>query len=287
MTETWEIDFYSRPILDEQGKKLWEILICNAARTFEFSRFCAGAEANARWLQDTLSEAIAAWQALFDLAPDAKPEKIRFFRRPMTAIITRACEALGIPSQQSRRAFALVQLFQERSQTVYPKHPGFQPLMPSPPAFEPMTAQQLPDALKGDGWSFVSLSLDALTDINEWDVTFRDSIPLELLALPPETVIPGLVIFSKRAVPLAGWMSGLEIAALEVETTPTPRLLLETGLSDRWILTPLNKAELQAEAAQFTTAKAAAQNVHFLAIQADPKDESFAGFWLLQTLELY
>jgi RNA-binding protein Tab2/Atab2 len=286
MTETWEIDFYSRPILDEQGKKLWEILICNAARTFEFSRFCAGAEANARWLQDTLSEAIAAWQALFDLAPDAKPEKIRFFRRPMTAIITRACEALGIPSQQSRRAFALVQWFQERSQTVYPKHPGFQPLMPSPPAFEPMTAQQLPDALKGDGWSFVSLSLEALTDINEWDITFRESIPLELLALPPETVIPGLVIFSKRAVPLAGWMSGLEIAALEVETTPTPRLLLETGLSDRWILTPLNKAELQAEAAQFTKDKEAAQNVHFLAIQSDPKDESFAGFWLLQTLEL-
>jgi RNA-binding protein Tab2/Atab2 len=286
MTETWEMDFYSRPIVDEQGKKLWEILICNASRTFEFSRFCAGAEANARWLQDTLSEAIAAWQALFDLAPDAKPEKIRFFRRPMTAIITRACEALGIPSQQSRRAFALVQWFRERTQTVYPKHPGFQPLMPPPPAFEPMVAQQLPDALRGDGWSFVSLSLDALTEMNEWDVTFRESIPLEVLALPPDTIIPGLVIFSKRAVPLAGWMSGLEIATLEVETMPTPRLLLETGLSDRWILTPLNKAELQAEATQFAKAKEAAQNVHFLAIQSGPKDESFAGFWLLQTLEL-
>jgi RNA-binding protein Tab2/Atab2 len=286
MTETWEMDFYSRPILDEQGKKLWEILLCNSSRTFEFSRFCAGSEANARWLQDTLTEAIAAWQALFDLAPDAKPEKIRFFRRPMTAIITRACEALSIPSQQSRRAFALVQWFQERSQTVYPKHPGFQPLMPPPPAFEPMIAQQLPDALKGDGWSFVSLSLDALTEMNEWDVTFRESIPLELLALPPDTIVPGLVIFSKRAVPLAGWMSGLEIAALEVETEPAPRLLLETGLSDRWILTPLNKAELQAEAAQFEKAKEVAQNVHFLAIQSGPKDESFAGFWLLQTLEL-
>jgi RNA-binding protein Tab2/Atab2 len=286
MAETWEMDFYSRPILDEQGKKLWEILICNSSRTFEFSRFCAGAEANARWLQDTLTEAIAAWQALFGLAPDAKPEKIRFFRRPMTAIITRACEALGIPSQQSRRAFALVQWFQERSQTVYPKHPGFQPLMPPPPAFEPMIAQQLPDALKGDGWSFVSLSLDALTEMNEWDITFREGIPLELLALPPDTIVPGLVIFSKRAVPLAGWMSGLEIAALEVETDPIPRLLLETGLSDRWILTPLNKAELQAEAAQFAKSKEAAQNVHFLAIQSGPKDESFAGFWLLQTLEL-
>jgi RNA-binding protein Tab2/Atab2 len=286
MTENWEIDFYSRPILDDQGKKLWEVLICNGSRTFEFARFCAGAEANARWLQDTLSEAIAAWQDQFGLAPDAKPEKIRFFRRPMTAIITRACGALEIPAQQSRRAFALVQWFQERSQRVYPKHPGFQPLMPPPPAFEQMAAQQLPDALVGDGWSLVYLTLDTLADLNEWGVTFREGIPLELLALPPKTIIPGLVIFSRRAVPLAGWMSGLEVATIEVETTPVPRLLLETGLSDRWILAPLNKAELQAEAADFAKAKQAAQNVHFLAIQSGPKDESFAGFWLLQTLEL-
>jgi hypothetical protein len=286
MTETWEIDFYSRPILDDQGKKLWEILVCNGSRTFEFARFCVGAEANARWLQDTLTEAIAAWQDQFGLASDTKPEKIRFFRRPMTAIITRACTALEIPAQQSRRAFALVQWFQERSQTVYPKHPGFQPLMPPPPAFEPMVAQQLPDALVGDGWSFVSLSLDSLTDLSEWDVTFREGIPLELLALPPETIIPGMVIFSRRAVPLAGWMSGLEVATLDVETEPVPRLLLETGLSDRWILAPLNKTELQAEAADFAKAKQAAQNVHFLAIQSGPKDESFAGFWLLQTLAL-
>jgi RNA-binding protein Tab2/Atab2 len=286
MAEIWEIDFYSRPILDEQGKKLWEILVCNGSRTFEFARFCAGSEANARWLQEALSEAIAAWRERFDLEADAKPEKIRFFRRPMTAIITRACEALSIPALQSRRAFALVQWLQERSQTVYPKHPGFQPLMAPPPAFEPMAAQPLPDALKGEGWSFVSLSLESLQDLGEWDVTFREGLPLELLSLPPQTIVPGMVIFSQRAVPLAGWMSGLEVATLEVESAPTPRLLLETGLSDRWILAPLSTDQRQAEAADFTKAKQAAQNVHFLAIQSGPKDESFAGFWLLQTLDL-
>lgn len=286
MTEAWEIDFYSRPILDEQGKKLWEVLVCNGSRTFEFARFCAGAEANARWLQDTLSEAIAAWQARFDLASTAKPEKIRFFRRPMTAILTRACTALEIPAQQSRRTFALVQWLQERSQTVYPKHPGFQPLMPPPPTFEPMVAQQLPDALRGEGWSFVSLSLEDLTAINEWDIPFRESIPLELLALPSDTIIPGLVILSRRAVPLAGWMSGLEVATLSVASEPLPRLLLETGLSDRWILAPLNTEALRAEAANFVQAKQSTRNVHFLAIQSDAKDQSFAGFWLLQTLDL-
>lgn len=286
MTETWEIDFYSRPILDDQGKKLWEVLICNSLRTFEFARFCSGSEANARWLQEALSDAVVAWQERFDLGADAKPEKIRFFRRPMTAIITRACEALSIPALQSRRAFALVQWLQERSQTVYPKHPGFQPLMAPPPAFEPLAPQQLPDALRGEGWSFVSLSLASLQELSDWDVTFREGIPLDLLNLSPDAIVPGMVIFSQRAVPLAGWMSGLEVAALEVDSATTPRLLLETGLSDRWVLAPLSTPQLQTEAAEFTKAKQKAQNVHFLAIQSGPKEESFAGFWLLQTLAL-
>ncbi len=285
MAEIWEIDFYSRPILDEQGKKLWEILVCNGSRTFEFARFCAGSQANARWLQDTLSEAITAWQERFDLDANAKPEKIRFFRRPMTAIITRACEALSIPSLQSRRAFALVQWLQERTQTVYPKHPGYQPLIAPPPAFEPLAPQQLPDALMGEGWSFVSLSLESLKDLDEWDVTFREGISLEILNLDPGTIVPGLVIFSQRAVPLAGWMSGLELAAVDIETEP-PRLLLETGLAERWILAPLNSPKRLQEAADFKSAKLVAQNLHFLAVQSDPQVESFAGFWLLQTLDL-
>jgi hypothetical protein len=286
MAEIWEIDFYSRPILDEQGKKLWEVLVCNAARTFEFAQYCAGSEANARWLQAALSEAIAAWQTQQGLGVNAAPEKIRFFRRPMTAIITRACEGLQIPVQPSRRTFAVIQWFQERQQTVYPEHPGFQPVMTPPPKFEPMQPQVLPDALVGDGWSFVTLNFAALAEMNEWDINFRDSIPLEILDLKPDAVVPGLVIYSRRAVPLAGWMSGLELASLELETKPAPRLLLETGLSDRWILTPLNKPDLQKEATDFESAKKSVQNLHFLAVQSGPTDEAFAGFWLLQTLDI-
>ncbi len=286
MTEVWEIDFYSRPILDEQGKKLWEVLICNTDRTFEFARYCAGSEANARWLQEALGEAIALWQSQFKLTDAAKPEKIRFFRRPMTAILTRACDGIGIPAQQSRRAYAMVQWLSERSQSIYPEYPGYQPNMAAPPKFEPAPALPLPDALKGDGWSFVSLKFADLAEMNGWDITFRDGIPLELLKLDPDVAVPGLVIFSRRAVPLAGWMSGLEVASLFYEAKPTPRLLLETGLSDRWVVAPLGKPDLQKEATDFEQAKQRSQQVHFLAVQAGPKEESFAGFWLLQTLDL-
>uniref|UniRef100_UPI00333FF3AB Tab2 family RNA-binding protein n=1 Tax=Prochlorothrix hollandica TaxID=1223 RepID=UPI00333FF3AB len=57
-----------------------------------------------------------------------------------------------------------------------------------------------------------------------------------------------------------------------------------TGASDRWILANLVNGDLVAEAQRFATAKAQAQNVHFLAIQSNPPSESFAGFWLLQEL---
>jgi hypothetical protein len=272
--------------LDEQQKKLWELLVCDADRTFEFTRFCSGAEANARWLQLTLSEAIALWQGQNQLSETVKPEKIRFFRRPMIAIISRACEALGIPAQPSRRTFAMVQWLQERSQSVYPEHPGFQPLLPPPPQFEAAPSQPLPDALMGDSWTFVSLNFEALQELPDWDVMFRDEIPLSLLQLSAEALVPGLVIYSKRAVPLAGWMSGLEVAAVDYAEKPQPTLVLETGLSDRWILAPLNRPELLKEVTNFMSAKQQVNGVHFMAVQDNPQSESFAGFWLLQNLQL-
>lgn len=35
----WELDFCSRPMLDERGKKVWELLICSPDRSFEWSQY--------------------------------------------------------------------------------------------------------------------------------------------------------------------------------------------------------------------------------------------------------
>lgn len=35
----WELDFCSRPILDDRGKKVWELLICDADRSFEYAKY--------------------------------------------------------------------------------------------------------------------------------------------------------------------------------------------------------------------------------------------------------
>lgn len=38
-SNTWQLDFCSRPILDERGKKVWELIICDPARQFEYAKY--------------------------------------------------------------------------------------------------------------------------------------------------------------------------------------------------------------------------------------------------------
>lgn len=265
-------------------KKIWELLVCDAQRKFEFTKVCSGSQANARWLQEALTEALPLWRQENALSEQDFPERIRFFRRSMKSIIPRACDALEIPSQPSRRTFAVYQWLREREQTVYPQHPGYQPMMAAPVTFEPTLPKPLPDALLGESWRLVTLKLSAFADMGEWEIAFGEGVPLEQLNLPADTLIPGLLIFSERSTPLAAWMSGLELACLKLERKPKPQLLLETGLSDRWIIAFLNDPQLVEEIEEFERTKQAAQQVHFVAIQSSPDSEKFAGFWLMQEM---
>ncbi|PZV09922.1 MAG: hypothetical protein DCF22_17735 [Leptolyngbya sp.] len=285
MTTIWEIDFYSRPIVDEDEKKVWEVLVCESPidikaepeDLFRYAEYCSNAEVNSLKLKEVLETAIAQ-------APHP-PDKIRFFRQAMNNMITKACTDLGIPVTMSRRTYALNQWMQQRLEQDYPKQPGFQPGANPTVSFGTTTARSLPDALQGQKWALVTLPALAFDDLSDWDVGFGESFPLSLIGLTADAVIPGLVIFSDRATPLAAWMSGLELGYFKFDQDP-PRLLLETGVSDRWILADLVNVSLQAEAINFETAKQQAKGVHFLAVQSSPDVESFAGFWLLQESNL-
>lgn len=286
MATIWELDFYSRPIIDERGKKKWEVLICEsplnvsdkAESLFRYSQFCPSTTVNSLWLAGAIKDAIAS-------APK-RPEKIRFFRRQMANMITKACEELDIPAASSRRTLALSLWLEERMQNVYPAEPGYQ-AAPNPSVqFVPETPVALPDALIGEKWAFVSLPIAAFDEMSEWDIGFGEAFGLPMTKLPPETQIPGLIVYSSRATALAGWMSGLELAFIKFEAGPPARLVLDTGANDRWILANLKDAAIEREAKGFEAAKKQARKVHFLAIQSNPKSESFAGFWLLHELSI-
>lgn len=290
MATVWELDFYSRPILDERQKKLWEVVICEAPLSitrspeslFRYSQFCPSTTVNSVWLKQAIEAAIAE--------AGVAPQKIRFFRRQMNNMITKACEDLGIPPAPSRRTYTLYRWLEERLKDFYPQQEGFDEKLVQPASVQYLELSPifLPDAIRGDRgdqWALVSLEAEAFQDMAEWDIGFGESFPLELLGLTARTRIPGLILFTPRALPFAAWLSGLELNYLKFNETPNPLIRLDTGASDSWIIANMNDPSTLAEAKGFEQAKANAQNVHFLAIQSGPNSESFAGFWLLQEID--
>jgi hypothetical protein len=286
----WELDFYSRPIVDENQKKLWEVLICETPTAidrapeslFKYAEFCSNQTVNSLWLRENLEKAIAE--------AGAAPKKIRFFRRQMNNMIVKACEDAGIPAAPSRRTYALNQWLTQRLAEFYPSQPGYDraAAQTATVQYSPLNPIPLPDAVRGDRgdkWAFVNLEAAAFADMGEWEIAFGEAFPLSLAGITGEMKIPGLIIFSLRALPLAGWMSGLELAYLKFDGGEQPIIRLETGSNDSWILANLPDSQILAEAAGFEAAKERANQVHFLAIQSSPESESFAGFWLLKQEE--
>ncbi|MGK7933719.1 MAG: Tab2/Atab2 family RNA-binding protein [Microcystaceae cyanobacterium] len=286
MGKIWELDFYSRPIYDENKKKVWEVLICESPTEinqsldslFRYSQFCPSSTVNSLWLKEAIEKAI--------VESGETPQKIRFFRRQMNNMITKGCEDAGIVPLPSRRTLALNRWIKERMTDFYPNQEGYDEKAASNasvqyPASNPVS---LPDAVKGDKgdrWALVSLDASALQDLNDWEIGFSEALPITEMEITPETRIPGLLIFSPRALPLAAWMSGLDLAYLTVEMGSRPILRLETGLSESWILANVTDNKTLAEAEGFEKAKKAANGLHFLGVQSNPDEESFAGFWLL------
>ncbi len=276
----WEIDFYSRPLVDEQQKKVWELLVCespsttqqSAAKLFRYAQYCPSDRVNSLWLGEALQAAMALSQQ--------SPQRIRFFRRQMNNMITKACKDIGIPSAASRRAIALQQWLNERMTQVYPTEPNYQAVnSPSVQMFSD-PPQPLPEALMGEKWAFVNLAASQFAEMSDWQIGFGEAFPLEMVGVTPEIQIPGLVLYSPRSVPMAAWMSGLEVISVRYQPAPKSTLLLETGASESWILARLDSVTQQ-EAARFEASKQQANGVHFIAIQANPDSEEFAGFWLL------
>ena len=284
----WELDYYSRPILEADGKKRWELLICSTpevgagddgtSNQFRWVQTCPATSVNSIWLKEALEQALCA-------AEDqgfAPPRRLRCWRASMRTMVQRAAEGLGMELVSSRRTYALVNWLQERERSVYPHEPGYMagPLAPPPQPLRPI-AVPLPEAARGESWAWASLPLEALAGAGEWDLGFAGLVPLPS-GLEAEVPVPGIRLFSpSRALALAGWLAGLEPVRLEISGL---QLVLEAGMEDRWLLTNLDQAEAEAAARAFAAARTQAGGLQFMAVQANEADQRFEGFWLLRDL---
>ena len=279
----WEIDFYSRPIIDENGKKRWELLITSTnnfrdTETFKWEKICPASSVNSIWLKDALDEAIdEASSQGWD-----KPSIIRCWRSSMKTMIKRAADQIGIELISSRRTYSLFEWLIDRERSYYPQQKGYIGVNLAPP-LNPITNQAipLPEEVRGDSWSFASLSLNTLREADEWEIKFSNLIPIKA-SLNQNISIPGVRLFSsKRSLALAAWLGGLEPAKLLIEGT---QIILEAGQADRWLVTDVDKEARQAIENNFQNTKKDADGLQFISVQKSPEENYLDGFWMLKDI---
>jgi hypothetical protein len=275
----WQVDFYRRPLVDQQGNALWELVACDPICHFTAQAFCAQSEATANWLTQKLQEFAAQAGAL--------PQQIQVFRPQAVSLIQTACLPLGITVTCTRRTPALKQLLHKRA-SEYPSLPGYTGQPYHPTDLEKPPPVPLPENLWGDRWQFATLAAgDLLPAFQKRSIPIRDMpealFPLQL-QIPSTALVPGVIIEAgRRSMPLARWLQQAQPVALNYIPGDPNGLLLEAGLVDRWVLTTFTDPDVIAAAKTFQARQQAAKGLHFLLVQPDDSGMTYSGFWLLQT----
>ncbi|NJK73546.1 MAG: DUF1092 family protein [Oscillatoriales cyanobacterium RU_3_3] len=274
----WQADFYRRPLQDETGKPLWELLICDAARSFQFSAFCQQSQANSDWLISQLQQQTKTQNV---------PNLIQVFRPQSLSLIAAAAKNLSIKVEATRRTAALKSLLQERA-TEYPNMPNYTRENYSPIALDSPPPVPLPENLWGDKWRFASLRAGDMVEA----FTGRPIPILEMpelllplnLGLASTIPVPGVVIDGGRqSMRLAMWLQDAKPFSLNYIAGAPDGLILEAGLADRFVVATFEDSEVKAAAAIYEQRKQTSQGLHFLLVQPDDSGVTYTGFWLLNS----
>jgi hypothetical protein len=261
----WQADFYRSPQRDATGVVLWELLICDATRSFEYEATCPQSQANSSWVASQIQQA----------AGEKLPDVIQVFRPQSLNLIEQALQSLGIPVEPTRRTFALKQWLCEKQYPIAVDQPP-----PTP----------LPENLWGEEWRFATLVADEVQE------AFSNR-PIPILQMPEyllpihlglaSTVpVPGVVIYGGRqSMRLARWLEQVRPVALNYIPGAPDGLVLEAGLVDRWIVATFEDEEVTAAAKLYSHRKQQSQGLHFLLVQPDDSGMTYTGFWLLREEE--
>ena len=280
LSEDWELDCYSRPVLGEDGRKLWELLITDSQSDFKFIKTIPSNIVNSRNLRKAVEEVI-------ELSP-VRPKTIRFFRSQMFNMITIALGALDVDVKPSRRTHNLFMWLQQREKNIYPAMPGYNAQLRQQTIldFDVSQPDRLPDTIKSESYAFTALPAEVFFDgqVNEENIKRGVLCPIRELpksASKDETRwVHGITLFSRRADAVASWMNGLDIAYLKSDLIAR-ELLLNTDISAQFIVAPLMDAQKR-EAQIFERGKVEANGYHFISVQFSPDSEEVEGFWLLR-----
>ncbi len=282
----WELDFYSRPIIEANGKKRWELIICSKRShktedIFVWNKKCPANEVNSIWLTKALNEALneakkEGW---------AKPTIVRFWRSSMKSIIKKSLEAVNIEALISRRTYDLFDRIEFLEKEIYPNEKGYVRGVLAPTFTSRMenSPKPLPEAVRGDALTISEISIGELKSAQDWPIEFGDIFPIHQ-PLNDNKLVPGLRLFSKeRSLALSAWFSCLEPIKLIIREN---QLILEASEDDKWLVTDLPEKDANILNTKFLENKKNSFGYQFISIQSTPYIEKFAGFWILRDIEL-
>ena len=280
MPSSWQLDFYRRPLQDPQGNPLWELLICDPQMNFSYGEFCLQAEASAPWVKNQLQIACAK--------AEGWPDRIEIFRPQAVSLVEVACRELPVQVYPTRDIPTLKRWLRQRA-AWYDNLQNYTHEPYDPIAIDRLTPQPMADYLMGEQWQFAAMGSDALTRLEHEPIPIQ-SIPPELepieLGLPSTLLIPGVIIDGGRqSMMLAQWLESADPVMLQYIAGKPDGLLLEAGLSDRWIIATFEDADVAGAARTFTERKLAANGLHFLLVRPDDSGMTYTGLWLLQSTE--
>ncbi|MDM9384886.1 Tab2/Atab2 family RNA-binding protein [Chlorogloeopsis sp. ULAP01] len=259
----WQADFYRRPQQDASEQVLWDLLICDRDRSFQYEASCPQHEVNSNWVASQLQLAATV---------EGLPDVIQVFRPQSLGLFEQAGRSLGINVEPTRRTFALKQWLQAKDYPAVVDKP--------PPA-------PLPENLWGEEWRFAAMTAGNLVE------AFAE-LPIPILVMPEfllpinlglasTVAVPGVVIYGGRqSMRLARWLQQARPVALNYVAGAPDGLVLEAGLVDRWILATFEDAEVAAAAKFYEQRKQQSRGLHFLLVQPDDSGLTYSGFWLLQ-----
>lgn len=267
----WQADFYRRPLKTPQGQNMWELLICDSDGGFVYEVRCPQSEASSDWLVSQIKKA----------AEGNLPNKIQVFRPQSLNLIAAAGDKLGIQVEATRRTSILKEELQKRA-TEYPNY--------DPIAVEKLPPQALDEDLWGDEWRFGTIPAGDIID-------FATDHPIPILDLPKSlypmelglasTVkVPGVVIYGgRRSMSLARWLAEQKpffLNYIPTEAGKSGGLILETGLTDRWVFTTFEDEQFANAGQTYEDRKINTKGLHFLIVQPDDSEVTHTAMWLLK-----
>ncbi|MEB3314166.1 MAG: Tab2/Atab2 family RNA-binding protein [Cyanobacteriota bacterium] len=274
----WQADLHRPPLVDSDGQPLWELLLCNRDASFTYVAQVPQAGVNQAWLTAQLRRA--------KIEAGGQPDRLRVFRPQALSLLRAGAAPLGIEVQATRHTPTLHRWLKQRAHEYVAPAQGtglpYQPLEldRSPPL-------PLPESLWGRRWGFTALTAAEFERTLPYEPIPIRGLPEDWLpsrlGLASSAALPGVVIEAgPQALPLCRWIETAEPAWLRYQAGDLGGLILEAGLSDRWVVATFSDPQVGAAGQRFEEGKGLTQGLHFLLVQPDDSGMTYTGLWLLR-----